>query len=509
MERSWWWRAVLFAGITVLACLAVVPTVLPDHRMLGGHYQRRIQRGLDLQGGLRLVYTVDLEKAGAARSETRAEEIREASIEIIRRRVDNLGLAEPNIMKRGGEIVVELPGVKPEDFERIKLIVGSTAQLEFKLVDDEADDYMKKVIARLPGEGPIRWLRDAWPASQPGAERDLICLETTRREELAGFLASLTDLPPPAGKTWGFEEIAIRGEATAQKLWRSYLLEQRATVTGQHLAGADETWDEMGQPLVAFTMDRQGARLMEKFTGANVGRRMAILLDEKIASAPRIDEQIGEHGSIRMGGALDPAALGREVKDLVTVLRSGALPAPLEKSFETQVGPSLGEDAVSRAKLAMSIGAVAVVLFMLLYYRLAGVVANVAMVLNMLYILAILASLEASLTLPGIAGLVLTIGMAVDANIIIYERIREELRLGRSPASAVNAGFSRAFWTVFDAHVTNFVAGVILFSFGSGPVRGFALTLLIGIATNLLTSVWISRWMFQLVVRRRAATLSI
>jgi preprotein translocase subunit SecD len=201
-----------------------------------------------------------------------------------------------------------------------------------------------------------------------------------------------------------------------------------------------------------------------------------------------------------------------EAKDLVSVLRSGALPAPLRKTFETQVGPTMGRDAVKQAQHAMTLGAIAVVLFMLIYYRFSGLIANVAMILNMVYMLAILAAFEASLTLPGIAGLVLTVGMAVDANIIIYERIREELRLGKSVRTAVDAGFSRAFWTVFDAHVTNFVAGVVLYSYGSGPIRGFAVTLLVGIVTNLFTSYWLSHWMFDALVGRRGAqraTLSI
>jgi preprotein translocase subunit SecD len=268
----------------------------------------------------------------------------------------------------------------------------------------------------------------------------------------------------------------------------------------------------MSRPVVEFQMDHKGAELMGRLTGENVGRRMAVVLDEKISSAPQINSQINDRGQIEMGGMLDPIALRNEVKDLVAVLKSGALPAPLKKTFETQVGPTLGSDAVSKATFSMGIGAAAVVLFMLIYYRLSGIIANLAMVLNMLYMIAILAAMEASLTLAGIAGLVLTVGMAVDANIIIYERIREELRLGKSPRTAVDAGFSRAFWTVFDAHVTNFVAGVVLFSYGSGPIRGFAVTLLIGIATNLLTSVWISRWMFDVVVGRRGAmpaTLSI
>src|SRR5213075_2049061 len=300
--------------------------------------------------------------------------------------------------------------------------------------------------------------------------------------------------------------------AKPESFWRTYLLYRRAGVTGDYLADARVDADEMGKPEVSFTMNRKGGDLMGKLTGENVGRRMAIVLDERIKSAPVIQSQINERGRITLGGFGDPRKLQEEAKELAGVLRSGALPAPLTKTFESQVGKTLGDDSVEKAKLAMAIGAIAVVLFMLIYYRLSGVIANLAMVLNMLFMIAILAGFEAALTLPGIGGLVLTIGMAVDANIIIYERIREELRLGKSPRTAVDAGFNRAFWTVFDAHVTNFVAGVVLYSYGSGPIRGFAVTLLVGILTNLLTSVWISRWMFDLVVGRRGAmpaTLSI
>jgi len=268
----------------------------------------------------------------------------------------------------------------------------------------------------------------------------------------------------------------------------------------------------MGRPEVSFTMNRQGASMMGKLTGENVGRKMAVVLDEKITSAPVIESQISDRGRITMGGGGDPFRIQQDVKDLVGVLRSGALPAPLKKSFETQVGATMGQDSIDKAKISMYIGALAVILFMLIYYRFSGVIANLAMSLNMLFMLAILAAFEASLTLPGIAGLVLTIGMAVDSNIVIYERIREELRLGKSPRTAVDAGFQRAFWTVFDAHVTNFVAGIVLYSYGSGPIRGFAVTLLVGIVSNLITSVWISRWMFDVVVGRRGSvpsTLSI
>jgi preprotein translocase subunit SecD len=284
-------------------------------------------------------------------------------------------------------------------------------------------------------------------------------------------------------------------------------------VTGEYLSAADLSWDaQTNRPEVLFSMDHQGASLMERLTTANIGRKMAIVLDDRINSAPVINDRIAGRGVITLGGFGDPLKVQQEAKDLVAVLRSGALPAPLTKSFETQVGATMGKDVVDRALLSMLVGAIAVVLFMLVYYRVSGIIAIIAMLLNMLFMVAILAGFEASLTLPGIAGLVLTVGMAVDANIIIYERIREELRAGKTARTAVEAGFSRAFWTVFDAHVTNFTAGVVLYSYGSGPIRGFAVTLLVGIASNLFTSVWMSRWMFELVLGRRGTvktTLSI
>ncbi len=592
MERSWWWKALLYGIVTVVACLYLVPSVVPEESQPGfikQYFKKKIQQGLDLQGGLHLVYEVNIDKAVAGKVDHMANEVEDAikkaapdtsvvregrddilltfknpadaskldqeilrkfrdeldeverdaakgivrlrldpdqvaeiedlalrqGIETIRGRVDKFGVAEPTIIKKGTDIVVELPGLKDQDFDRIKGIIGRTAQLEFKVVDDDADEYVKKVAATLPKDSTIKWEVDQWREKESSKNHDLIYFQNKDRVQLEKFLTELTgDNALPADREWGLEATtrADDGAAAPEKTWRAYLLKKRAQVTGQYLSNAEESWDEMNRPEVGFQMDRKGAELMEKLTGENVGRKMAIVLDEKITSAPVIESKIGERGRITMGGTLDPIALRTEVKDLVAVLRSGALPAPLTKSFETQVGPTLGSDTVNKAKFSMYIGAIAVVLFMLIYYRAAGVIANIAMVLNMLFMLAILAAFEASLTLPGIAGLVLTIGMAVDANIIIYERIREELRLGKSPRTAVDAGFTRAFWTVFDAHVTNFVAGVVLYSYGSGPIRGFAVTLLVGIVTNLLTSVWMSRWMFDVFVGRRGvapATLSI
>ena len=596
MERSWWWKGALYGLITVLAVLYLIPTVVPEDRQpafIKRHFQKKIQLGLDLQGGLHLVYEVNVDKAVSDKVDRLASDIedrlikdkgiaagnlavsregrddivltfkqpadqaklddeflrdyrksldlvgRDAStgvvrlrldpdqvaevrdyalrqgIETIRGRVDKLGVAEPTIIKKGTDIIVELPGLKPADFERIKSIIGRTAQLEFKIVDD-GSDYMKKIAPEAKKAG-LEVLPDEWTEKDSGKAHEDLYLRSKSRDALMKFFAGLPpDLAVPADREIGYEEMQGRGadgELTPDRYWRTYYLHRRAGLTGEYLQNADQTWDQQtGRPEVSYELDRQGAPLNERLTSENIGRKMAIILDDKINSAPVIESRIGARGRITLGGFGDPFKMQQDAKDLVAVLRSGALPAPLRKTFETQVGPTMGRDAVEKAKTSMYIGAAAVVLFMLIYYRTAGLIANIAMLLNLLYMLAILAGFEASLTLPGIAGLVLTVGMAVDANIIIYERIREELRMGKSVRTAVDAGFARAFWTVFDAHVTNFVAGVVLYSYGSGPIRGFAVTLLIGIVTNLFTSYWVSHWMFDALVGRRGAakaTLSI
>jgi preprotein translocase subunit SecD len=596
MERSWWWKALLYGGIVVLACLYLVPTVVPEAKqpaLIKKYFQKRIQLGLDLQGGLHLVYEVHVDKAVSDKVDRIASEVEDRlsvkekkvagvtinregrddivavfknpadqskldetvlrefrkqldlvsrdpvtgivrlrldpdqiedvrdsalrqGIETIRGRVDKFGVAEPTIIRKGTDIIVELPGLKTADFERIKTIIGRTAQLEFKIVDDGAE-YMRKVAASVAKGSGIDVLPESWTEKDSGKAHEDVYLRAKSRDVLEKFFAGLTgDSALPADHEIGYEENAVRneaGEVTQDKNWRTLYLKRRAALTGEYLSNADQTWDQQtGRPEVSFEFDHQGAALSERMTRDNMGRKMAIMLDDKITSAPVIEGIISSRGRITLGSFGDPFQLQQEAKDLVAVLRSGALPAPLRKTFETQVGPTMGRDSIEKAKFSMLIGAAAVVLFMLIYYRFAGVIANLAMILNMLFMVALLAAFEASLTLPGIAGLVLTIGMAVDANIIIYERIREELRNGKSPRSAVDAGFSRAFWTVFDAHVTNFVAGVVLYSYGSGPIRGFAVTLLVGIITNLVTSYWLSRWMFDLVVGRRGAapaTLSI
>ena len=298
---------------------------------------------------------------------------------------------------------------------------------------------MQKIAANLPKDGPITLEPDSWRDEKTGANHEIIFLVSKDRPALEKFVAGLTgDLAVPNDREFGYEAVESPGSAGLANrqpaTWRAYLIHRRAGVTGDYLQNAEVGFSEMGTPEVLFTMHRKGGELMGKLTGENVGRRMAIVLDEKIMSAPVIQSQINDRGRITLGAGMDPFQLQQEAKDLVAVLRSGSLPAPLEKTHEMKVGRTLGDDAVDKARFAMILGGIGVVLFMLIYYKAAGVIANIAMGLNMVFLLAVLAGFEAALTLPGIAGLGLSIGMAMDANIVIYERIREEMRPGSLPA---------------------------------------------------------------------------
>ena len=609
MERSWLYRVGLYAGITIFAGLMLAPSVASwtgkDDALPGfikKTFTRRILLGLDLQGGLHLVYEVQVDKAISDKADRLAAEIEEKlrkdkkvtnvsvahagkgaaselvvtftdpadekkfdkefmkafkrdlfedardvskgeitlkmdpdqidelrdyavrqGVETIRNRVDKMAVSEPTIIRKGTDIIVELPGLKPEDFEHVKKQIGRTAQLEFKIVDD-GTPYMNKIIGtaqvkkdQYPG---IEVGHGDWSEKDSGTPHEDPYLKAKDKAVLEKFFADLTgEDAVPSDHEIGYEEMSARdveddggNVKQGDKWWRCYYLHRRAELTGEYIADADQGWDQQtGRPEVNVSFDRRGADLFEKVTGGNVGRKMAIILDDSVKSAPILETKIGGgRARITLGGMGDPFQMQEDAKDLVGVLRTGALPAPLKRTHETQVGPTLGRDQVDRAKLSMTIGSLAVIIFMLIYYRLSGLIANLAMALNIVYLLAILAGLQATLTLPGIAGVVLTVGMAVDANIIIYERIREELRAGKSPRGAVEAGFGKAFWTIFDAHVTNLVAGIVLYTYGTGPIRGFAVTLMAGIVCNLFTSVWLSRAMFDwLVNRKKTETLSI
>jgi preprotein translocase subunit SecD len=384
------------------------------------------------------------------------------AMETIRRRIDALGVVEPTIAEYGQqgdyELVVQLPGV--DDPSRVKDIMQSTALLELKIVQD----------------GPFP-SREAALAAHGGV------------------------LPPGTQLLPGRQE--TRSDSTGGEVW--YVLNQIAAVTGRDLSGAQSSQDSNGRPSVNFTLTRDGAARFGRVTGQNVGRQLAIVLDNRVVSAPVIQSQISDRGEIT--GSFTP----QETANLSLVLRSGALPASIKYLSEQTVGPSLGADSIRAGMIASIVGLFSVMSFMLFYYRGAGINANIALILNLIMLVAALAYFGAVLTLPGIAGAILTVGMGVDSNVLIFERIREELRLGKAVGTAVAAGFEQAFRTIIDTHVTTVVSAAILFTFGTGPVRGFAVTLTIGLIANLFTSVFVSRTIFDFVLSRRekGAALSI
>ncbi len=310
--------------------------------------------------------------------------------------------------------------------------------------------------------------------------------------------------PPPDVKiAYGPVSIRTRRNGDPEDVWRTYLIKARAGVTGDHVVSASVGFDQQtGAPEVNVKLDRIGARAMEDLSGENVGLRMAIILDDAVRSDPVFNERIGANFRITLGST--PGETPREAANSLTkVLKSGSLPARLQKEFEIRVGADLGEDSVKRGAKAFVYGLIGVVLFMLVYYRGSGFIAVFALLLNMVLILAAMALFQATLTLPGIAGIVLTIGMAVDANVIVFERIRDYLREGYTARAAIESGYDRAFTTIFDAQLTTAIAGIVLFQYGSGPIRGFAVTLLIGIATSIFTGVFCSRLFFDFQANRR------
>jgi preprotein translocase subunit SecD len=375
------------------------------------------------------------------REETRAlrDYIVDQSLETIRNRIDQFGVSEPIIQRQGiNTILVQLPGI--QDPQRAKDIIGKTALLEFKLVDDNVN----------PEE-----------AVKNG---------------------------PPPGRQVLFGQVG-KGAAGASPAKVPYVLEARTLMTGEYIQDAKvRPGQQLQGPYVELILNDQGARLFEQITAANVKRRMAIVLDNNVYSAPVIQERIGG-GRASITGSFDI----KEARDLSIVLRAGALPAPVEIVEERTVGPSLGRDSITQGLTSFAVGGALVVLFMIAYYKGAGLVADVALVFNVLFMAAILAGFQAVLTLPGIAGIVLTIGMAVDANVLINERIREEIRAGRSVRSAIEAGYQNALPAILDSNVTTFLSGVILFQFGTGPIKGFAVTLCVGILTTVVTAVYLTR----------------
>lgn len=374
------------------------------------------------------------------------------TLETIRNRVDQFGVAEPIIQRQGADrIVVELPGI--EDPERVKNLIKVTAVLEFKLVK-----------------------------AGPAADEETL-------------------LQPYGGKVPEDAEV-VKGDPKRGHQGY-YLVSKVASITGKDLRTVRRGTDEWNNPAVHFTLTPDGARRFEKVTGENVGKQLAIILDGKLQSAPVINSRISDSGIIQ--GRFTP----EEADDLVVILKAGALPAGIKYLEERTVGPTLGADSVRQGLIAGLVAIFAVMAFMIFYYKLSGVNAVIALILNELIIFAALSYFKATLTLPGIAGIILGIGMAVDANILIFERIKEELALGKNAFSAINNGFSRAFSAIFDSNLTTIIAAVFLFQFGTGPIKGYAVTITCSLVANLFTAVFVSRFIFELIVPNNAKRLSI
>ncbi len=520
------WRVVSVIVVLLAAAIYVLPTIKP-----GTWPNKRINLGLDLQGGMHLVLQVETQKAVEGRMERMTYDLRDElrsgkvryqdisrvngdqiavsirgedniekyrevlddefadlrkvsenrdgdllemvidlpetekdllmksatdqALETIRNRIDQFGVSEPDIRRQGEDrILIQLPGIR--DTQRAKDLIGKTALLEFKMVDETGD-----LQTAIDGKPPL------------GTE----VLYQTREDP-----------------------------QTRRTSKTPFLIKKRSVLTGASLTDARVEIDsQYNEPYVSIKFDAKGGRIFARVTEENVNRRLAIVLDGNIYSAPVIQEKIAG-GEARITGRFTM----EEARDLAIVLRAGALPAPVTILEERTVGPSLGSDSIRMGLMSMVVGGILVIIFMSIYYKGAGIIADVALTINILLIAGGLAAFQATLTLPGIAGIILTIGMAVDANVLIFERIREEMLLGKTPRAAVDAGFQRATLTILDANVTTLIAALVLFQFGTGPVKGFAVTLSLGVISSMFTALILSRSIFDyFLVGRNIKSLSI
>ena len=442
MGKNLKWKALLVVAVVGFAFWIGYPP-LDVHDKEGNVVEEgKVNLGLDLQGGMHLVLLVDTSKL----SQNEAKDAPDRALEIIRNRIDQFGVLEPTVHKQGKDrIVIQLPGIT--DRERAIKLVKSSAHLEFKIVSENAE-LMKRFFSDETIEGyELKYMK-----TRNGKEEALV-------------------------------------------------LEAKPAMTGDVLVDATTEFSQstFNQPYVSINFNSKGAAEFSNITGANIGRRLAIVLDGNIYSAPVIREKIPS-GRAQITGSFSV----QEANDLSIVLRAGALPAPVTIIEERTVGPSLGKDSIERGIRAIIIGGIAVLIFMAVYYLLAGLIADFALLLNIILITGALSYFHATLTLPGIAGLVLTIGMSVDANVLIFERIREESKLGKSLRAAVQSGFQRAFLTILDANLTTLITALILFQFGTGPVRGFATVLSIGIVSSMFTALVVTRLILDFLTQGRA-----
>ena len=510
----------------------------------------QIKLGLDLQGGMHLVLEV-YDPDGTMTAEAKADAI-DRSERILRTRIDEFGVEEPSVQVVGGDrIIVELPGIGLDDESRAKDVIQQSAFLEFKLVlpVTELEARLALIDRQIVGalgvdslralgrdqEGPSQDLQDlifgggrnadSTQADSTGAAEDpeeedqsvnlrpftsLLAsgdvegayLVATEDVEVAEIFLALPELqralPRNISLHWEADLVGL-GQRTYRRL---FVTEEDAFVTGDMLEDATAQRDpQFNQPQVSFQFNRAGGRRFSNFTTQHIGDYIAIVLDDEIVSAPVVQDRIGASGVINMGNS-DMV----QAADLALVLRAGALPVRLEIMEERTVGPSLGQDSIDRGRIAGIIGMVLVILIMTLYYRVAGILAVMALGVYSILVMGGLSAFGATLTLPGMAGLILSVGMAVDANVLIFERIREELILGRATRTAVDEGFGHALSAIVDANITTLITALILFQFGTGPVRGFAVTLSIGIVASFFSALYVTRTFFLLYLSGKKAS---
>ena len=562
------WRLIWIAVLVAVCGFALVPETIVDE--VTGESERvwPLKLGLDLQGGMHLA--VEIYDPENTLSGQDLDDAVERTLTTIRNRIDEFGVREPTIQRSGNRIIIELAGV--DDPEQAKRIATETAFMEFKIVTDgqEFVDALERIDRAIVNEVGIENLRvttletepevdlsdilggaaDSAAAADPAAEADTAAEadpaadsmateeddaatadaadETTARplsallgqgRILGEYLVPQEDQPTvaawlalesvrdalPRGVTlhWGVEQVG----AGAGSYVPLYVLEAEPLITGDMLqdAGPANRDPTFNQPIVPFETTRRGSRVFERGTARNIGENMAIVLDDRVQSYAVIRSVLSRRAQIE----LTPGASFQEAQELALVLRAGALPMPIEVVEERNVSASLGEDSIRQGRTAFIIGIVGVIILMMIYYRAAGVLAVGALLTYVVFMLGGLAGLDATLTLPGIAGLILSIGMAVDANVLIFERVREELAAGKTPRTAVDAGFGNALSAIVDANLTTLITGIILFQFGTGAVRGFAVTLCIGILASFFSAIYVTRTLFTMYLNRRGSRESV
>lgn len=515
--------------------------------------QEAIRLGRDLQGGMYVVLRVKMEQL----DEKSRKGAVDRALQIIRNRIDQFGVTEPTIQTQGDDrIVVELPGFT--DTDRAQKLIGETAQLQFKLLEtnENANLLLGKIDKLMTQEGIT--LESVTPTLQDTSSTASPTAETAAKPDTSGVdvLADLmgkkadslgdTSMATPEEKEMPFsmylEQVgnnapmwmvenevvpnmkAILNRPEFKRLippdvefaWGTrpeidkgrmmtplYLLKSRVQMSGEYLTDANPQTDQFGKPTVSFQLTNEGGRIFSRVTGPNIGKPLAIVLDGKVESAPNIQDRIRDRGQITMGAG----ATFTEAKDLSIVLKAGALPAPVEIIESSVVGPSLGADSIHKGLTSSFVALLLVIVFIGIYYRVSGVIADVAMIFNLFFLLAAMAAMRATLTMPGIAGIILTMGISVDSNVLIFERIREEMATGKTIRASIDAGYDRALLTIIDSHVTTLITAAILFIFGSGPVKGFAVSLFLGVLISLYTALIITKAIFD--IRKGYKTLSI